>query len=174
MWFLLCHWIWCQYNFYHVNWIPLFCLQFPTKYHWSFDTYQNKSRIESAFTVRILLGSSHVNWISHLEYSSSPSSLIPVGNGSFIIALSVGSAVIVIISAALVYLLHRRRQNSGEGHTTLLLKRSPVNEIPFTFKKSSAVKSSQTPPGPTLKKSPTGCRSPPGGNVCISPVSPKG
>ncbi|XP_074602491.1 synaptotagmin-4-like [Brevipalpus obovatus] len=107
----------------------------------------------------------------HLEKSEHRS--VEQGNGSFIIALSVGSAVIVIISAALVYLLHRRRQNSGEGHTTLLLKRSPVNEIPFTFKKSSAVKSSQTPPGPTLKKSPTGCRSPPGGNVCISPVSPK-
>ncbi|RWS17221.1 Synaptotagmin-4-like protein [Dinothrombium tinctorium] len=92
---------------------------------------------------------------------------VDVDKGSnAVIAVSIGTAFLVVIGAAITCYLYRKRSSNKTLHTTLLLKKTYIGERPISLRRPTAVKSpgSSAGSGPTLKKSPspTGQKTPPG------------
>jgi hypothetical protein len=99
--------------------------------------------------------SSHVNTVDN-SYSAAAT----------VVAICVGSAFFVLVIAATTCYLYRRRNSEQHSHKTLLIKRNIPLDKTLPIKKSSAVKSPGSGSGTILKKSPspTGQKTPPGGN----------
>jgi hypothetical protein len=103
------------------------------------------------------------------HYGPEGSSHVKTVDNSFstagtVVAICVGSAFFILVIAATTCYFYRRRNGELHNHKTLLIKRNIPVDKTLPIKKSSAVKS----PGSVtvLKKSPspTGQKTPPGGN----------